>query len=395
MWVNALFVVFSVAYFLCTKLRHAIQGDEIMYALVLANVNLFLRTGTRDPIAFKKQGLLLLPLLFLFGCAGADIKVWPDPNPAPLDVNFHNLLVDATCAKGPQSGQIGCSLPYNEDLSKQWLTIFSPLGGSLRVYSRTCGADKNYYLSKGEIFNIPLDDLVPPKADFCTFSIYMRWEKPPQLKTEVPFRGQSAKFYVRMRPQGTQPATLMWTPPQGGTKEAKGILYAQFRALTTAVGHREPVLLQIKTSSSVTRGKYQLWSEAKKIGIKTGDFSGDEIFISRDDLLGPAKVDSYELTGWAVGVNRLDLNDDFRVAVDIFRYDTVPLTAKIYFSGDEVCYETESTVSLVVISNNEEASNNSKGCFSKPEGDAVMGFFTNVGRATYAIVSGDKITWLQ
>lgn len=392
-WVNLLFVTFTVFYFFCPKIRSALKGDEIMYASVLAYVNLFLRSTT-------KQGIAILFAALLVSCSSADIKVQSDPNPPPLDTNFHNILMDATCAKGPAAGQIGCSLPYNEDLSKQVLTIFSPLGGALRIYSRTCGTDKSYFLSKGEKFNITLDEIVAPQAEFCTFSIFMRWDKPAEITTEVPFRGQSGKFYLRLRPYGTEPARLIWTPTQGALKESSGILYAQFRGLANPIGphapipvaNREPLLLRIKTTSPVSVGKFQLWSEAKKIGIKTGDFAGDEILIGRDDILGPAKVDSYELTGFAVGK---DLDNDFRVAVDVFRYDTQFLAGKVTLEPKQVCYETESVVSLVVLSGVDKASNKAKDCFPRPTGDALIGFFTNVGRAAYATIQGEKVTWLQ
>lgn len=345
-------------------------------------------------------GLMLLSTLG--GCAGADIKVPNDASPAPLDTSYHNILMDATCAPGISAGQIACSLPYNEDLSKHSVTIFSPLGGSLDLVGHSCGVDKSIYLSQGEKHVIPLDELVPPQAEFCTISVFMRWQKPKALKTEVPFRGQSGKIYIRLRPYGTDPATMSWSPIETVPRESVGIIAGQFRGLAPSlVGpgrqDREPIMLRVKTTKSVKSGRYQLWSEAKKLGVKDSAYSGQEIMISREAILGTVASGGYTLPGWAIaaGDQMLSLDNDFVASIDVYRWDTKKLAAKAWFNGQKVCFEGETVIALAAMSGIDKAMNASSGCFERPSGEAILALFTNVGRASYALIQGETITWLQ
>lgn len=335
---------------------------------------------------------LLTGLFLLIGCAGADIIIRNDPAPAPIDTGFHNALLETSCGPALAMGQAGCSFGHDESLDNQTLSVVSPLGGSVSIYSRECGYERRNVIAEGGRVSYRIKDMVPPGIGFCRFTIFTVWEKPPKIKTEVPVRGQSGEFFVRIRPEGTEAAHLAWTPVQGLHNEGAGILYSQFREVASPLGLDEPILLKIRPSKEVDAGKYQLFSHAKGIGIKEADFAGDEISVPRDAILGTGAKGSYALAGWAIGKG---LDDDFAVIVNIFDVKNLRLAAEIEPRASEVCFKTESTVSLVVLSGVDKASNDTEGCFKRPPGRAIMAFFTNVGRAAYAVIDGDEVTWIQ
>lgn len=344
----------------------------------------------------------ILSVLFAFlliGCGGADIQLRNDPSAAPIDENYHTMLMKSSCSENYSMGQAGCSVGYDEDLSKHSFSILTPLGGSLLIYSRECGVDRKDYLDKGAVVSFKLSELVPPGAEFCTFSLFTYWEKPSSVASEIPVRGQSGKFYVRIRPKGVGPATLSWSPQQGQEQKSTGIIFSQFREMVNPIGPgREPLLLKVNTTAPTNGGKFQIWSEAKQIGIKAKPFTGSEILISRDSILGPVKRGSFILAGWAIGTNGDPLDNDFIVAVDVFGFKSPKLAGKITFTDKEVCYKVESTVSLVLLSGVDKASNKTEGCFPKPTVPAVFAAFTVVGRAGYSIINPDgegSYQWIQ
>ena len=358
-----------------------------------ALMNMGIRNKTKDKICMRNPNKLLsiLVLLALIGCAGMDIEIRPDPHPSPLDKNYHNLLMKSSCESGYSVGQAGCSVEEGEDLSKKTIQILTPLGGSVQVYSRECSVDRKDFIPKGQILSYSLKELVPAGAQFCTFSIYTYWEKPASIQTEVPVRGQSGKFYVRVRPKGRAAAKMAWTPQQGVIKQNEGVIYSQFRA-TERNEHREPVLLEIAAQSFP--GMFQLWSEPKQIGLKSTNYNSSNIQVNRDKIVPNQKTGSYILAGWILPDDHVNV-EDMVVAIDVFGQDVSKLSGSLNFNAKQVCFETENTVSLVVLSGVEKASNEVKGCFPKPTGDQVMAFFTNVGRAAYAFISGDKYVWIQ
>lgn len=375
-----------------TSFNTAVCGntDFILYAL--ASLNIMLRFLTKHPISVVKNIAPLFLLTSLIGCGGASIQIRNDPSPSPMDENYHTMLMKSSCSDFYSMGQAGCSLGAEDDLSKETLMILSPLGGSLLIYSRECGVDRKDYLEAGAVVTFKLSELIPPNTEFCTFSLFTYWEKPKEIKTDVPFRGQSGKFYVRIRPHGSDPATLSWSPQQGVMQSSKGIIFSQFREFVNT--DREPIILKIEPTKATENGKFQIWSEYKQIGIKSKPFTGKEILIPRNNILA-FKKDSYILAGWAIGVLPEHLDNDFIVAIDVFGYKAPKLAGSIYFTDNEVCYKTEATVSLSLISGIEKASNKIEDCFPKPMEEAVMAFYTNVGRAAYAVIKEGAYTWIQ
>ena len=354
-----------------------------------------LRSPKRSPGGEKRKRRVLVPLLvlavsLLVGCASADLVIRNDPAPAPIDMGFHNILFSTSCGPEYSMGQAGCSFGHSESLTGATFSVISPLGGSVSVYSRECGYESRRLLKQGEAVTYKVAEMVPPGAEFCRFTVFSAWEKPPKIKTEVPVRGQSGEFFVRIRPEGAEPAYLSWTPVQGFHNAGTGILYSQFREIATALD--EPILLTVKTTEPVEDGKYQLYNYSLGIGIKEASFSGSEIAIPRDAILGTGKKGGYTLAGWAIGDG---LDNDIAIAVNIFDVKNLQLAAEIELTEKEVCFDSESAVSLVAISSVDKASNDPSDCFPRPSAKAIIGFFTNVGRAAYAVIEGDSVKWIR
>jgi hypothetical protein len=308
-------------------------------------------------------------------------------------------------ARPTEFGLSGCALPFESDLSNSSITIASPFPATVSINSYETGYSERYILEPGQPRTFLLSDLVPRQTEFATYVFFANWQKPKQIKTEVPVRGQSGLFYFKLAPKGSQRAKMVWSPATEGPNGI-GITYAQFRALaevSTASKEieREPIRLQIETTASVADGRYQLYNAPKEIGVPTSPFAGDEILIGRHSLTGPGRVDSYTLFGWArtkqVGtVSLLELDNDFVVGVNLFRYDTAKLTAELTFTDDEVCYLTETSVFMIALSGVDELHNapdEGRGCFPIPEGTADMFFLTNVGRSAIAYIDGPNRTW--
>ena len=165
--------------------------------------------------------------------------------------------------------------------------------------------------------------------------------------------------------------------------------FSQFSA-DGAMGD-EPILLEVFTSKSVGLGRYQLWSEAKQIGVQNTEFSGEEILIPRKALLGPGELGFYTLAGWArtKEVSTLiELDNDFVVGMNLHHPHIKKLAVDVHFTDTEVCFITENVVSLTVLSDSDKISNEIEDCFDRPVGEAYMFFLTNVGRAAMAEIDG-------
>lgn len=387
------------------KIRSYIRDNPEAAVQLTAMANIALRGTTKKGIAMPTLkdwvvlgfiAVFLAAVMLVGGCSSADITIPVDPSPAPLDSNYHNILMRSSCGPGLGFGQMGCSVSSTQDLTKEHIEILSPLGGAMTVYSKECHYDERIMLDKGQIVKLSLFELVPPKTKFCTFSVVMNWVKPQEINTEVPLRGQSGRIYIRVRPDDSAPAELEWTPKQGNIQKASGLIFAQFRG--NAGGTREPVILKVRTTKPVGNGIYELWSQQEGIGIKQQTFQGQELEIPADRLLGNFPFRSYILDGFAVGnaaPSMLYLDNSFTVAISIFRYDVVKLAARITKSdAKEICFDSENTVALAAMSGIDKALNASKGCFPRPADGSVLALFTSVGRSAYYIVGGDG-QWVQ
>lgn len=389
-----------------------IRGHPEISVLLQVAINFALRLVTKEKIEVKPTGNIIggLMLLLMAGCS-TGFELRNDPNPSPIDHNYHTMLMQTSCSPSYSFGQAGCSLAPGEDLANHWLRVATPLGGSLAIHSTECGVDRKEWIEKGGVIQFALGDLIPPQTSFCTFSLYSFWQKPEGVESEVEVRGQSGKFYIKIRSEGAKPAKLGWTPPQGMIHEQDGMLFAQFREIaglpykppgitrssksvtTLAAPGREPILLQIEATEPTSNGLYQIWSEAKQIGIKEQAFTGDSVEIHRSKILGNQKKGSFLLDGWMVGQEGLD--NEFSIAIDIFGVRVVKLAANVYLTETEICWDTESTVSLIVLSTSDTLYNETSMCVEKPKTDAILGFFTNVGRAGYAVYKDGKLKWIQ
>lgn len=350
-------------------------------------------------------GRLLIALIFLFllsiiisSCASVDIVIRPDPNPSPMDVNYHNLWMDASCDNNPNKvGIAACSFSHNEDLSKHTLKVVSPLGGIVEVIGRECGYKNRFKIDQGEILSFNVSDIVPPLTDFCRFTFTTFWDKPDSINTELPLRGQRGKFYVRIRDPESDPAKIVFFP--GEVHEFTGIAGAQFMEFVDGGPTvLEPILLKILLTQVVDKGIYQIWSEQHQIGLKSKEFSGNEIQIPRDSIIKKNFKGSYAMAGWAVssGMQTLKFDNDFVLAIDIYGKNNHTLAGKVTVSDNEICYKVENTVSLVLMSGVNKASNDVEGCFDRPEGDSMLAAYTHVGRVGYAVIKSDgTYIWRQ
>lgn len=330
----------------------------------------------------------LLIGLLLLGCASAEMRY--DPAPAPIDVGYYTMLFEY--GDRLEMGQMGVSFDPSESVSGKMIHAYSPLPGAVQVYSRQCGLDFREYIEEPGRFSWDLGKWFPNTQTVCVVDLYFQWELPKGMKTSYPIRGLGGRVYLRRRPPRSNGAMLTW---ENSDKPTQGIAHAQFRAkgiqndpVTMPIG--EPLSLKVKTSSAVPRGKWQLYGCGN--GLKDQDFSGDEITILRDTIVGPAKKGSCVMFGWAIGDG---LEDDFIVAADIFDVSNVKLSATIDLQDDRMCYAAEDSVSLVVFVDgvNNAASNKLRDCFKGTSGK--VGFFTHKGRAVYASIEGGKVSWIQ
>lgn len=356
--------------------------------------------GARVMRRFGKPRLHLqmgfsLPLLsLLVSCTGVDIVIREDQNLSPLDGNYLTMAFQTTCEGETVTtfGQAGCSMAWDSDLWKQSFVVIAPLRSSLVVKSATTGYNKTFIMEPGEKLTFNLGEMVAAQTEYATFSFITKWEKPDKIKTEVALRGQEGRFYFRLRPKGSEAATLGWTP--WGTATAAvipGMAFSQFSADGEILN--EPIMLSVHTSKSAADGRYQLWSEAKQIGVKNTPFSGDEILIPRSKIVGPGVKSSYLLAGWAVSRDG-SLDNDFVAGISQYDAHIKKLGIKLWFTEKKLCYATENVVSLVALSGVDKASNEIEDCFPRPQGEAFLFAFTNVGRSLMAEIDGAGGTYV-
>lgn len=359
-----------------------------------------------------------MKLFYLFitalvvGCAGG-MEVREDLSPSPLDLNYHSALIEA-CGNINQ-GQASCSFGHDE-IPTGKLTVHTPLGGAIRIFSRECGFDRPFYAKKWGSYSWDLAEMIPLGVKFCEFSILVNWELPEGVESDYPLRGVSGRLYVRRRPKNSSPAIMQWAPNVGITNTFLGASYAQFRAMSTDVVHpvnpspsglkyekpepvSEPIILNILLSSPVEgEGLYKLWGCGNGVEETKLESGVGSIEIKRDTILGASpKQGSCTLFGWAVDSDKLQ--DDFTVSVGVFGWKHVHLAANAWIEGEgdsrKLCFASEPTVSVTVYA--DKVSNALEGCFDfVSDKDSLLGFFTHVGRARYAMVTKEgEIKWAQ
>lgn len=324
--------------------------------------------------------------LTLTACGKVEMRF--DPAPAPVDVGYYTLLFEKE--NKLTLGQIGVSLSHDEDARGSKVAAYSPLPGRAQVYSRACGVDYAEYIDKPGRFEWDLGDWFPKDKSFCIVDIFFQWELPKGMTTQYPIRGLAGRVYLRRRPATSTVAKLHWN----GGETADGIITAQFRALPAPTVGGEPLALNVQASSPVQSGLWQLWGCDH--GKKAQPFSGQDIVVSREDIIGAGQKGSCVMFGFAVGPGGQP-NDDMVVAYDVYDKTNIKLSATATYdaSSGKLCYTAEDSVSLVVFVDGKKnaASNKLQDCFSGTDGK--VGFFTHKGRAVYAVLNGGVISWLQ
>ncbi len=349
--------------------------------------------------------LRLVLALVLAGCGGA--KVRPDSAPSPVDINHHTVLLETDC-NGVQRtgfGQAGCSWTP-EETPAGTLTVHTPLPGSIQAVGRDCGVDETqFHPEKGGSFKFDLSrwakKMDTRATEFCRVNLFVRWQLPQGMTSEYVLKGMTGRVYLRRTRPGSHRPRFQWIPEAGGLGEQNGIAWSQFRAMsaTDLQTASEPLRLVIDLPSPVVRGKYRLWGCSH--GEPGADFQGGRITVGRDVLLGSqSQAGACDLFGYAVGVleDGSTYDADLVVPYEVFRADAQKLATNVRLEGDQVCYDTENTVSLAVLNHGDEnqASNKLSDCFKLPaDGKARLGFFTHQGRAVYAVIEGGTITYLQ
>lgn len=366
---------------------------------------------------------LLLACFTLIGCGGMEVR--NDPSPSPLDVNYNAALLEA-CGNINQ-GQVGCSFGRDE-IPQGNLTIHTPLGGTITLFSRACGIDRRHYYKNGGSYSWPIEELLPLGVKFCEVSVLVNWELPPKISTVYPIRGVKGSLYLRRRPPETSPAKLEWAPQVGITNSYLGTIYAQFRAMSDlpppvpasniddgqllnydASYHwpidvylmpdkqlmSEPLLLRVMLNEETGPGGglWQLYGCGHGVESQPLTSGQTMIEIKRDTILGAEpKPGTCVLFGWAVDGEKL--LDEFTVAINVFDKKHVHLGADAWADDGKICYAVPATVSVAVYGM--QTSNELEDCFDLSGEVEYLGFFTNVGRAKYAVVGIDgEINWVQ
>lgn len=323
--------------------------------------------------------------LSLTACGKVEMRF--DPAPAPVDVGYYTLLFEN--GSRVSMGQLALSLAQGDEAAGNKIAAYSPLPGRAQVYSRACGIDFAQYIDKPGKFEWDVGDWFKPDKSFCVVDIYFQWELPAGMTTQYPIRGLAGKVYLRRRPPTSTVSKLKWNTDSDWSL---GIITGQFRSLPATTIGGEPLALQVKTSEPTASGLWQLWG--CEHGKKSEPFSGEDIAISREDIIGAAKPGSCVMFGFAVGPGGHP-NDDFIVAYDVYDKSNIKLSATVTVESGKVCYTAESTVSMAVFVDGvgNAASNKLSDCFKG--GDGKIGFFTHKGRALYAIIKGGAVTYLQ
>lgn len=347
-----------------------------------------------------KQHLVLMAICFFLlmlmmsGCALIGAKVRYDAAPSPVDNNQHTVLMEIECGDGvfrSGYGQVGCS--FGDKISGQ-VVLHTPLPGAISMVSRSCGIDQtDFHNDKGGSFRYDLEKLFPNGPTTCVIDVFVSWQLPPKLTSEYPLRGMLGKIYLRRRPAGMSPAPMVWS----NGKQAIGAGWNQFRAIARPVVAGEPLALELRSTTPIVAGKYRLFGCGQ--GVMDGDFTGNTISVTRDQLLGTApKQGGCLMFGYVVGrgANGEMVNEDVVVGVEVFGAKVIKVAAQIRVEGGKVCYDAEDAVSLGVLNYGEtnQGSNDVSHCFKLPEGtsSARLGLFTHQGRALYALIENGQLS---
>lgn len=389
------------------KLGEAVCSNPQLSMEVVAMLNLFLRFKTKERLSVKKKlktipmsgivASLLLP--FMFGCATAEVRY--DAAPSPLDENHHTLLLESDCGDGVKKtgfGQMGCSYGFKEPVVGSF-TIHSPLPSVVKMYSKDCDIEiSDFHGEAGGSFQYDLatgnkgGPFLPAAVRACVVDIYVKWQVPPKMKQpQYELRGMSGRLYLRRRPENTEAASMRWLPSNIATK---GISWAQVREFPgrDVVGQLQ---LEIAAPELIKSGKHRLYGCGKGIEGQAAD--GTNFLITREQLLGSTwNKGRCMYFGYSTGTSVFGswIDADAVLGVEIHGTGVQHLASDLRVTETEVCYDTESAVSLAVLNYGatNRASNKVRDCFKLPEdGNARLGLFTHKGRALYAIIEAGKI----
>ncbi len=339
--------------------------------------------------------LIIALFFFIVGCADKPAMRF-DPNPAPIDpsINYYTLLLEACGTLA--YGQGGCSYGHDEVIPKtDELAVYTPMGGSLSLFSRECGIDVVKYVKAGGRHSWPVEFLMPEGVSFCLLDLIATPKLPKGFESEYPVRSTHGQAYLRRRPEGARAAFLEWSPQAGSVGISEGIAFSQFRAMAplvpTMMGlnllSREPIILKVMTSRPTTAGTYQLYGSG--IGVKSTPFKGDTIEIPKSIIMTskPDDIGSYVMFGWAVDAD--GLNEDFVVGINAFGYRNKKLAVDLWMDGTNACFAAEDPMSFAVTAEG-KWSNEVEDCLEVPETGTMVGFFTHVGRTAYYLITAEK-----
>jgi len=321
-------------------------------------------------------------------------KVRYDAAPSPVDHNQHTVLMEIDCGDGVSRagyGQVGCSFGGQVAGS---VTIHTPLPGSIAMISRACGIDQtDFHNDKGGSFRYDLSGIFPEGPSSCIIDVFVSWQLPPKLTSEYPLRGMLGKIYLRRRGAGQAATPMTWS----NFKEASGVAWNQFREVGREVVAGEPLALKLRAATPVVAGKYRVFGCGQ--GVAEGDFSGTDIAVSREQLIGVApKQGGCLMLGYVVGRTSSGslVNQDLAVGVEVFGVKVIKVAAQVRVEGRKVCYDAEDAVSLAVLNygSTNQGSNAVSHCFDMPDGvnSARLGLFTHQGRALYALIENGQLT---
>jgi hypothetical protein len=394
-------------------LKAAVCGQADLALEIVCLGNAFLRFKTKEPIIMRpirrypfSHLLLLLALpLLLSGCLN-NPEVRYDAAPAPIDENHLTLLLEGTCGDGSFSrgmGQFGCSWA-KEEKAKGYFVVHTPLPGVVKITSKECGieiADFRGEQGGSFLYDIATGNkggpMLPAGITSCKLSIYVKWQPPKGMKKpEYELRGMLGEVYLRRRPEAATPLSMRWAP---GGELHKGITWGQFREAVARSDERTSLELELMPPEKIVDGAYRLYGCGKGIeNEKLLATSPSTYVIPRAKLLG----DTYKKGGCfyygyadGLGASGKWLKTDAVLAAAIYGVSVQHLAAKVTVEDGEVCYDTESAVSLAVLNyaSTNKASNKLKGCFALPkDGNARLGLYTHKGRAHYTIIQDGQIT---
>jgi hypothetical protein len=330
-----------------------------------------------------------------------------DAAPSPIDANRHTVLLEIIQNNESRLGfgQIGVSYADNEVPSGD-LLVHTPLPGSISVYSHRCGIQaKEYHPENGGSFRYSLNKLfahVPDYINSCVVNIFVSWELPNGWKSEHKLEGMSGRLYYRRRQSNMQAPLIEWIPSFKNVGKTLGVSYGQFRGYQSR-GDKpfptgEPILGKITLSEFMANGEFYLTGCGNTLQ-KT--FSGSEVTFKRDEVLGTNPVmGECVLFGWVKGVMPTgnEMFWDIMIGTSVYQNKAILLSGNIRATEDEICYDTENSVTGCILNYNEtnEISNKLSHCFDRPEAtNPRLGCWTHKGRAVYGIIDGNNVEYVH